>query len=48
VLKQVEMAVRLGRPLLLEQVELGVLPPGLEALLMRQVESHGEHTLQRR
>eukprot|EP00775_Hariotina_reticulata_P007079 gene7079-7292_t len=40
VLKQVETAVRLGRPLLLEQAEQGALPPGLEALLMRQVDTH--------
>lgn len=40
-LRQVENAVRLGQPLLLEELGDGSLPAGLDALYLRQVEKQG-------
>lgn len=41
-LRQVENAVRLGHPLLIEQVGESSLPAGLEPLLLRQVDKQGK------
>jgi hypothetical protein len=40
-LRQVEAAVQLGQPLLIEGMADGSLPGGMDALLLRQVEKQG-------
>eukprot|EP00878_Enallax_costatus_P041820 GHUV01048713.1.p1 GENE.GHUV01048713.1~~GHUV01048713.1.p1 ORF type:complete len:360 (+),score=84.12 GHUV01048713.1:426-1505(+) len=42
-LRQVENAVRLGQPLLIEQLGEGSLPSGIESLLLRQIDKQGMH-----
>jgi hypothetical protein len=46
-LRQVENAVQLGQPLLIEGMSDGSLPAGMDALLLRQIEKQGEswHTV---